>query len=239
MVNMEQNKIPVDISRAWDISYNNKDNFVFYPHEEVIRFVSKYIRKRVDLSKFKEGCNVDNPKILDVGCGIGRHIIYADDMGIEAYGIDLSNTAIAKACEWADKNGMDNSKKRIVQGDICCLPWENDFFDFAVSHGVLDSMPFTMAKKGVREVARVLKKNGLFYCDIVSGDDSSHFREYAGEEVVETLHECGTIQCYFNFTKVNELIGEVFSIHEAFLIRKENVLSGSFISRYHLVLKKL
>ncbi len=28
----------------WDKSYQNLDNFVFYPHEEVIRFVSKFIR---------------------------------------------------------------------------------------------------------------------------------------------------------------------------------------------------
>ncbi len=28
----------------WEESYLKKDNFVFYPHEEVIRFFSKYIR---------------------------------------------------------------------------------------------------------------------------------------------------------------------------------------------------
>jgi len=37
---------------AWEESYRRGDNFVFYPHEEVIRFVSKYIRKRVGLNEF-------------------------------------------------------------------------------------------------------------------------------------------------------------------------------------------
>ena len=27
----------------WDESYKNKDNYMFYPHEDVIRFISKYI----------------------------------------------------------------------------------------------------------------------------------------------------------------------------------------------------
>ena len=36
----------------WDKSYDNRDNFVFYPHEEVIRFVSKFIRKKIGLTDF-------------------------------------------------------------------------------------------------------------------------------------------------------------------------------------------
>ncbi|VBB05539.1 methyltransferase type 11 [Lucifera butyrica] len=228
-----------DYKYEWDMSYINKDNFVFYPHEEIIRFVSKYIRKRVDLNNFKDVCNIENPKMLDVGCGIGRHIIYAADMGIEAFGIDLSENAIRKAREWAAKSGLVDSEKRIIQGDIRNLPWTEETFDFAISHGVLDSMTFSTAKEAVKEIARVLKEGGLFYCDIISGDDSSHFREYAGEELVKAPHECGTIQSYFNFTKINELIHGVFAVKESFLIRKENILTGQFTSRYHLVLKKM
>ena len=38
--------------QAWEKSYLRGDNHVFYPHEEVIRFVSKYIRKRVGFNEF-------------------------------------------------------------------------------------------------------------------------------------------------------------------------------------------
>ena len=38
----------------WEESYRRKENFVFYPHEEIIRFVSKYIRKRVGLDEWKD-----------------------------------------------------------------------------------------------------------------------------------------------------------------------------------------
>ena len=84
--------------KEWNDSYERRENFVFYPHEEVIRFFSKHIRKRVGLDAFKDIVPFTvPPKILDLGCGIGRHIIYAHSMGAEAYGIALSRSAIKVA----------------------------------------------------------------------------------------------------------------------------------------------
>lgn len=223
----------------WDSSYSRGDNFLFYPHEEVIRFASKFIRKRVGLDKFKDtsSCSLQ-PKLLDLGCGIGRHVFFSHHLGLESYGIDLSDTAIEIAWDWADKEKIPVLKERIKQGDIRCLPWEDDFFDFVVSHGVLDSLHYDIAVKATAETARVLKKNGLFYCDIISGDNDAHYREYAGEEIVKTNHETGTIQSYFNYSKMLDLFAKDFHMEEALLIRKENILKGDFSSRYHLTLKK-
>lgn len=224
----------------WEISYLNKDNFVFYPHEEIIRFVSKYIRKRLDFDKFLNIVSYNAPpKILDLGCGIGRHIIYLSEMGLDPYGIDLSNQAIKSAIKWAKLNKIQEAEKKIKQGDICYLPWSKGFFDFVVSHGVLDSMHFEIARNAMEETHRVLKKDGLIYCDLISGDDSEHYREYCGEEIVSTDHENGTIQSYFNYEKIGLLIDGLFEIIEAFLIRKESIVYRKYVSRYHLVLKRI
>lgn len=40
--------------QVWDEAYERGGNILFYPHEEVIRFVNKYVRKRVGLSEFKD-----------------------------------------------------------------------------------------------------------------------------------------------------------------------------------------
>jgi hypothetical protein len=37
----------------WNVAYNRGGNICFYPHEEVIRFVNKYVRKREGISQFK------------------------------------------------------------------------------------------------------------------------------------------------------------------------------------------
>lgn len=224
--------------QQWEDSYTNRDNFVFYPHEEVIRFVSKYIRKRTGLHEFSDVLqNALDARVLDFGCGIGRHVMYCHDMELLGYGVDLSERAVAVARQWAQEKGINTPEERIVVGEARSLPWRDGFFDVAVSHGVLDSMYFDIARGACRELARVLKPGGLFYCDLVSGDDSAHAREFAGEEIVSTDHERGTIQCYYNFKKINELVSEYFELLECNLIRRENVLSGHSVARYHLVLK--
>jgi SAM-dependent methyltransferase len=231
---MKNNKID------WEKSYEKRDNFVFYPHEEVIRFVSKYIRKRIGLNDYVDVAPREKRnRVLDLGCGIGRHVVYCQEMGLEAYGIDLSDAAIKVAREWAAQKQLVDPQDRICQGDICHLPWSNDFFDYAVSHGVLDSMPYEIAKAACIEIARAMSVGGLFYCDLISGDDSQHAREFSGEEIVTTAHEQGTIQSYFNMGKILAMIDGIFEINESNLIRRENVLRGGYTSRYHLVLRKI
>lgn len=223
----------------WDKSYENRDNFVFYPHEEVVRFVSKFVRKRVGLNEFKSVApNAEECRILDLGCGIGRHVMYCHEMGLNAYGIDLSDVAIRTALDWGKRQQLPEPEKRILQGDIRALPWNDGFFQYAVSHGVLDSMPFNIAREACVELARVMPVGGLFYCDLISGDDSGHAREFSGEQVVSTEHEQGTIQLYFNLAKILSLIEGVFELSECNLIRRENVVKGGYSSRYHLILRR-
>lgn len=224
----------------WDSSYQNRDNFVFYPHEEVIRFVSRHIRKRIGMDEYRNIIpSPEGMKMLDLGCGIGRHVIYGHEIGLDAYGIDLSETAVKVAREWAGRRGIQEPESKILQGDVRHLPWEDDYFDFSVSHGVLDSMPFKIAQEAIVELARVMKTGALFYCDLISGDDSSHAREYAGEEEIKTQHEQGTIQSYFNFSKITSMVGGLFEVVDCNLIHSEEVLKGFCSTRYHLVLRRL
>ncbi len=228
-----------DKQNEWEKAYQAKNNFLFYPHEEVVRFVSKYIRKRVGMDAFVAIYNLrETPRFLDLGCGIGRHVIYAYEQGLDAYGIDLSATAVTFAQNWALIKGIQNSESHIKQGDIRFLPWEDEYFDVIVSHGVLDSVSFDIAQETVREVHRALTKGGFFYCDLISGDDSKHFREYAGEEIVSGSHENGTIQSYFNYSKICKLLKTLFDIVEICLDKRENILAHEYSARYHLILSK-
>jgi ubiquinone/menaquinone biosynthesis C-methylase UbiE len=224
----------------WNASYRTRETFIYYPHEEIVRFVSKYVRKRTGLHSFQNAGGGDvPPRLLDLGCGSGRHVVYAHEMGLEAYGIDVSDTAVEQARAWAEEAGMRGAAERIVAGDVRALPWGDGTFDAAVSHGVLDSMHFEIAQAGMRETSRVLKAGGWFYCDLVSGDDSRHAREFAGEEIADWEREKGTVQSYFNFGKLERLTAGLFEMAECFLIRKENLVRGGYISRYHLTLRKI
>lgn len=222
----------------WDSSYRNRDNFVFFPHEEVVRFTSKFIRKRIGINEFRDvHCFPSNPKVLDLGCGIGRHVMFLADYGLDVWGIDLSGVAIEQARNLFAHEGQAHLTDKLVQGSIANMPFANNFFDFVVSHGVLDSMPFEVARKAMEETARCLKPGGMFYLDVISGDDNRFRPGFCGEEIVDTNHEHGTVQSYFNREKIGILIGDSFDMAEGALIRRTSLCEEGFHSRYHLILK--
>jgi cyclopropane fatty-acyl-phospholipid synthase-like methyltransferase len=100
----------------WEMSFKKKDNFVFSPHEEVIRFFAKYVSKRKGLNEFeKVHAMEERPKVLDLGCGIGRHIIFSNAMQTDAYGVDLSESAVKFSIDWAKKEGIKNAEEKILQ----------------------------------------------------------------------------------------------------------------------------
>lgn len=229
----------MNVKKSWEESYRSKENYVFYPHEEVVRFISRYVRRRIGLDELKELRDFGRkPRMLALGCGIGRHVVFAHEMGLDGYGIDLSEKAVQFARNWANNRGLSNPQERIVQGDAAELPWDDNFFDVIVSHGTLDSMPFEIACAAVKESHRVLHTDGLFYCDLISGDDSDHAREYSGEERVTSDFEEGTIQSYYNYCKIGYLMDDLFEKKDCFLVRKEDVESGDYVSRYHLTLER-
>ena len=63
-------------------------------------------------------------KIIDIGCGTGRHSIELSKRGYDITGIDLSETQLEKARE---KAKMYNLKIDFLQHDARNLPFENHF----------------------------------------------------------------------------------------------------------------
>lgn len=217
----------------WDEAYKNGGNICFWPHEEIVRFVSKYIRKRVSYDKFIEIRKYE--KALDLGCGIGRHMKFLDEMSFQAAGIDLSETAVNMGKAWFKALGKENLMNHIQCGSITNMPYEDHAFDFVVSHGVLDSMEFSIAEAGIKEAARVLKKNGLMYFDVIMDENSNK----AHEEIVKEPLEYGTVQLYYNENKINELLKDNYKILEYKIInfcsREEDIIH----KRAHIICERV
>ncbi|MBI3020093.1 MAG: class I SAM-dependent methyltransferase [Parcubacteria group bacterium] len=222
---------------VWDMSYKCGDNFLFYPHEEIVRFANAYVKKRIGATEYKPIGKVQ--RVLDLGCGIGRHVWYFDEMNIETYGIDISKFAIESAKKIAHQIRKEHLIKRFLIMSGAAMKFQNSFFDVIVSHGTLDSMPFVTAKKTMREAVRVLSDGGYMYIDLISGDESRYAREFNGEIIVKDKHERNTVQSFFNYEKIHILISGTRLKPVSIKIKKDtDVLSGIFHSRWHCVLQK-
>ena len=72
-------------------------------------------------------------------------------MKFDVHGIDLSENAIVKAKEVIRTHKNFISDENVVSGSAADLPWDDNYFDVVVSHGVLDSMPFDVAKGAIKK----------------------------------------------------------------------------------------
>lgn len=233
---MTSSKSEAELTGAWNESYSRRENFLFWPSDEVIRFFARFIRRRIGANEWRDiADHAEGAKMLDVGCGIGRHVKFGLDAGLEMYGNDLSDQAIATGREWLKDELAGKQNERLVASDIRQLPWGDDFFDHAMSDSVLDSMPFEVAQQGVAEIARMLKPGGYFYCSLISGDESGRDADFCDEVVVQSQHEQDTIQSYFNDAKIKTLLEPWFEIVDCYLVRIQSHRNGTHRGRWHVV----
>lgn len=223
----------------WDESYGRGENFIFYPKEEVVKFLNRFVRKKIGPDTFRDILDFGKTvRGLDYGCGIGTTAILMQDFGIEGYGTDISVKAIQTAKDNARSKGLPEMGDRFKVSDGLTIPFESDFFDLTICDSVLDSMPFEVAIRNAKEICRVTRK--LLFVSVISGDGAGHYREFHGEETVTGQHEEGTCQSYFNWAKVLELAKFAKTrVIWAHLITAESVISPYKNGRYFVVLEKI
>jgi SAM-dependent methyltransferase len=193
------------MEEKWEKVYTKRFNGMWYPCEGFVKFSARYLQRRVGIEVFDIKRKVD--RILDVGCGVGRHIVFFAEQGFDVYGVDISKEAIEIANAWLAKKGL---KADLRVGDIEKLPFDDEIFDVVVSHGVLDHIPFSKAKKAMEEIKRVLapKGGGVGYITLRSTEDSECGRgEKVGKNtfVLQEGYEKGIIQHFFDLEEIKEL----------------------------------
>jgi SAM-dependent methyltransferase len=119
-----------------------------YPDENVIRFL---------VSNFPAD-DRPNTKVLDLGCGCGRHLMLLNEFGFDAHGIDGSPWAVNYAKNWIAERDF---KADIREGLIIDLPYENATFDCIIEHATLVTNNWDDILSATRECARVLKDGGI------------------------------------------------------------------------------
>jgi SAM-dependent methyltransferase len=105
-------------------------------------------------------------KILDLGCGTGRHSLYLSKRGFNVYATDVSPTAVKIAGEKAAELGLKDIYFR--QHDMRSIPFKDNYFDAVICTWTLHHGKLAQIQRTIDEVHRVLAPGGIFLTDIPS-----------------------------------------------------------------------
>lgn len=130
---------------------------------------------------------IQNPKILDVGCGTGANLEMLRQFG-DASGVDVSEAAL----EFCRRKGL-----HVQKGLAEDLPYDDETFDVTTALDVIEHLDDDVA--GLKEMHRVTKNGGysLFFVPAfmwlwgVQDDISNHRIRYTRRQIVDRIIEAG------------------------------------------------
>lgn len=111
-------------------------------------------------------------KILDLGCGTGKHSTFLAYAGFQVYATDLSETGIKIAQGKAKSLGLNNI--HFKQHDMKVIPFADSFFNAVVCTWTIYHGKLADIQKTIGETHRVLKTGGTIITDFLSLDDYSY-----------------------------------------------------------------
>jgi SAM-dependent methyltransferase len=108
-------------------------------------------------------------RILDVGCGSGRNLVYLLQSGYQVFGLDPDASSIQTVQELASRLAPDLPADNFRAEPIERSTFPDGFADVVLSSAVLhfarDDAQFTAMLRGTW---RLLRKNGVFFCRLAS-----------------------------------------------------------------------
>jgi len=150
-----------DTSAAWDRVHADTRWNVWVPAEDVARFAARHLFQRTGPREIEP----KRPRgpILDLGCGVGRHLVFFAALGYDVTGIDVSPQALEASAAWLAREGLAAA---LEVASVDSIPLPDAHFDAVISHGVLDHVTLAEAHAALGEVRRVLRPGGLLHLSL-------------------------------------------------------------------------
>jgi SAM-dependent methyltransferase len=128
----------------------------------------------------------ERPRVLDLGCGLGRHAIAFAQAGFQVTATDASANAVAHLDGWARRLGLCVETKVCGAVDDGFAPQS---FDIVVSFNVIYHGYRGQFAAAIDHVRDLLKPGGLFFFTCPSREDGKYGR---GPELAPHTFSCET-----------------------------------------------
>lgn len=181
---------------GWDNIFTSSGKVFLEPHSDMERLAKLFKKNNVH-------------KILDLGCGTGRHLIFFAKKNFDIYGLDGSPRGIEIAKEWLSEDGIR------VETECCRIehsfPYGNNFFDAIISIQVIHHNLMEDILKTVREIERVLRKGGYIFITFPFLKKNSRNDKWDLKNVEEGTYipqkgkEKGVLHHFFSLEEIQEL----------------------------------
>ena len=171
-------------------------------------------------------------KVLDLGCGQGRHTILLSKNSFETFAIDISPTAAKATKNALDEEGLT---AEVMVGDMCEIAYPDNFFDAILAWRSLYLGKIDDVRKAFSEVKRILRPGGIIYTSIRSVNNTLwHVGKIKGKEIEPNtfLLNCDGLSgiTYHFFTK-EEVLG-YFSDFEILETEELDLQHTEYTARY-------
>ena len=111
-------------------------------------------------------------KVLDLGCGAGRHSVLLAKSGFEVIGIDISKSALKIATRWTKRERLKNVA--FVRATMTNIPLRDSCLDAVISISVMHHGFKKDVETTVKEIHRILGENGKLLANLASVRDSRY-----------------------------------------------------------------
>ena len=207
-------------SRAWDWT-KDRSSLWLSPAEESYHLVERWSQ-----AGFR--------RLLDLGCGRGRHTLQFARRGFAVSAVDLSPVGVAELRDRAAAEGLELD---VRVADMMALPFGDGAFDCLLAYHVISHSDTAGVHRALDEVRRVLREGGEFFLTLCSKEAWS-FKE-AGypridENSVRKVEE-GPENGVPHFYADAEAVAKLFAPDELLGVRhvQELVVAGAPCVSWH------
>jgi SAM-dependent methyltransferase len=168
---------------------------------------------------------VPGGRLLDVGCGEGRHAIAAAKLGFKVTAIDYEPLALKRARLFSRGRHATGIKYR--KASVFRLPFPASCFDIVLDYGCLHHQKKSDWPAYRVGILRVLKPNGFYVLSVFAPD----FFLFHGSRRPWHIAE-GAYRRYFTRSEIEGLFGGDFEILE---LKKEGTGQQGF---WHILMRR-